>query len=430
MSLVRTGRALQVATPLPLLRERRDAMHGQRERLAQSVKTQFEFRANPDSAAGPTFRFEGHAATFEQPFDMWDSWGDPYTEVLDARACTRTLANQCDTQFLIGHNTGGIPLARTKSGTMNLGTDSTGLAVCVPALDGRSPQVQDLASAMERGDMDEMSIGFIAITQSWSPDYMERRLTEISLHRGDVSIVCWAANPSANGASLTTALPVSEAASRAAGLGRERRTPTAPYSAKPGEDAQCPQCHSMNDPASAYCDQCGTAIKATATTATAEETATQRCPCGSWNADDAKFCATCGAGISSDQDADNGGRGNGATDTGYGYGWASGRPAERRALPADGPQPDFSGKPAHDAAAHGEGSPQCPDPQCGAANASDAAYCDQCGGPLYDEGGLVTSVGSMDDVVSDASGIVEEDAEEALAARQARVRVLALTARH
>ena len=428
MSISRTGRALQVTTPLETLRERRDAMHHQHERRARPVPAQFEFRANPDSAVGPTFRFNGYAATFEQPFEVWDGWGDPYSEILDARACTRTLANSADVQFLIGHDTTGIPLARTRSATMALSADSTGLHVSVPSLDGRSPQVQSLASAMERGDMDEMSIGFIAIAQQWSPDYMERRLTEISLNRGDVSIVCWAANPNAAGAAMT-ALPITEAAARAAGGGRERRTPTAPYSAKPGEDAECPQCHSMNDPAAAYCDQCGTAIQATATTATAQETQTQRCPCGSWNADDAKFCSTCGANISSDQDADNGGRGNGTADTGYGYGWANGRPVERRALPADGPQPDFTGKPAHDAAAHGEGSPQCPDPQCAAANASDAAYCDQCGQPLYDEGGLVASVGSMDDIVSDASGVVEEDDEQALSARQARVRVLSLTGR-
>ena len=426
----RTGRAV-VATPIELLRERRDAMRGQRQRRAQPVPATFEFRANPSSASGQTFSFSGYAATFEQPFEMWDMWGDQYTEVLDSRACTRTLANQADVQFLIGHDVAGIPLARTRSGTMTLSADTTGLHVDAPSLDGRSPQVQSLASAMERGDMDEMSIGFIALGQQWSPDYMERRITEVSLHRGDVSIVCWAANPNAAGATLTTALPITEAGALAAGRPREARTPTAPYTAKPGEEAECPQCHSMNDPAAAYCDQCGTAVQATATAASAEETLTQRCPCGSWNADDAKFCSSCGANISSDQDADNGGRGNGASDAGYGYGWQAGqRPgAERRALPADGDQADFSGKPAHDPDSHGDGSPQCPDPNCGAANAADAGYCDQCGGLLYDQGGLVASVGSMDDVVSDASGIVEEDDEQALAAVRARVRVLALSAR-
>lgn len=70
--------------------------------------------------------------------------------------------------------------------------------------------------------MDEMSIGFIAVQQSWSPDYMERRITEINLNRGDVSVVCWAANPAANGASMT-ALPVSQSAARPPVPGREVR---------------------------------------------------------------------------------------------------------------------------------------------------------------------------------------------------------------
>lgn len=418
---------LHTATPLEVLRERRTAMRRQHERRTQRVPAQFEFRANPDSAAKPSFRFSGYAATFEQPFEMWDAWGDPYMEVLASSACARTLANQADVQLLIGHNDAGIPLARTGSGTMRLSADSTGLHVEAPALDGNSPLVQSVASAMERGDLDEMSIGFIALGQQWSPDFMERRITEISLHRGDVSVVCWAANPATAGASLT-ALPVTEAASRNAGGARERRTPTAPYSAKGGEDAECPQCHSMNDPSAAYCDQCGTAVQPTTTAAAAEETLTQRCPCGTWNADDAKFCSACGQNIASDRDADNGGRGNGSVDDDAWW-WKRRRPMERRGAPADGPQPDFSGKPAHDPDAHGEGSPQCPNAACGAANAADAGYCDQCGEPLYDEGGLVASVGSMDDVVTDASGIVEEDDEMALSARRARVRVLALARR-
>jgi HK97 family phage prohead protease len=417
---------LQVATPAAVLAERRSALPGRREQRRQAA--QFEFRANPSSAAGQSFRFNGYAATFEQPFTVWDSWGDPYQEVLAAEACAGTLAAGADVQLLIGHDTAGIPLARTGSGTMTLSADSRGLHVDAPALDGKSPLVQSLASAMDRHDMDEMSIGFIALAQQWSPDYMERRLTAIDLNRGDVSIVCWAANPNAAGATLSVPLPVTAAGARAAGGARESRTPTAPYSPKAGESAECPQCHSANDPAAAYCDQCGTAVQATATTAAAAETLTQRCPCGSWNADDAKFCATCGTNISSDLDADNGGSGNGAASAPSPWDWSARRGgAERRALPADGPPPDFSSKPPHDPTAHGTGSPQCPDPNCGAANAEDAGYCDQCGQALYDQGGLVASVGDMDDTVTDASGIVEEDTEMALSAARARVRVLTLS---
>jgi len=212
-----------ITAPAAEVRERRDAMLRIRERRTQTVpRAQFEFKARPDGTGGTTYSFHGYAATFESPFEMWDMWGDQYFEVLAAGACNRTLANQCDTQFLIGHNEASIPLARTKSGTMTLSADSVGLEVVVPSLDGRSPIVQSLASAMERGDMDEMSIGFIAVQQQWSPDYMERRITEINLNRGDVSVVCWAANPAANGASMT-ALPTSSATSRPSQPDREER---------------------------------------------------------------------------------------------------------------------------------------------------------------------------------------------------------------
>jgi HK97 family phage prohead protease len=382
---------LMTATALDVLREHRGDWRGRHERRRQPG--QFELRARPDGTGGTAYSFHGYAAAFEAPFEMWDAWGDPYQEVLAAGSCTRTLANAADVQFLIGHNEASIPLARTKSGTMQLHADTFGLEVVVPSLDGRSPVVQSLASAMERGDMDEMSIGFIATQQQWSPDWMTRRLTEINLHRGDVSMVCWAANPAANGASMT-ALPVSEAAARPDGAGRESRMPTAPYSAKPGEDAECPQCHSMNDADAAYCDQCGTAVRPSGASS-AEEAETQRCGCGNWNAADAKFCDQCGTNLASDLDADNGGAGNGATPAPLAYDgyWSARRPdGEQRASADAGITGDVearaaAGAPDYNAAEHGPGSTVCPG--CGAANGLDARFCDQCGAGLYDNDALI-----------------------------------------
>lgn len=255
--------------PAAELRERRDGMLRTRERRAQVVpRAQFELRAHADGTGGTAYSFTGYAATFESPFQMWDWWGDEYFEILAAGSCNRTLANMADVQFLIGHDESSMPLARTKSGTMTLSADSTGLEVVVPSLDGRSPIVQALASAMERGDMDEMSIGFIAVQQQWSPDYTERRITEINLNRGDVSMVCWAANPSTAGASMT-ALPVSQAASRAAGVDPGRREPERRADTEPAEqdDATqtCPGCAAVNDADAEFCDQCGQALDADAT---------------------------------------------------------------------------------------------------------------------------------------------------------------------
>lgn len=407
-----------IDTPLATLRERRTGMRGQRERLHRSARV--ELRAKPNGTGGTSYAFEGYAAAFENPFEMWDWWGDPYMEVLGAGSCNRTLANQADVQFLIGHDESSIPLARTKSGTMTLSADSHGLAVAVPSLDGANPLVQALASAMDRGDMDEMSIGFIATQQQWSPDFSERRITEINLNRGDVSMVCWAANPAANGATMRP-VQVSEAAARAAG-NREKRTPTAPYTVHEGEANECPQCHSMNDLDARYCDQCGTAVKPTGPAVVGEDE-TQRCgACGEWNASDAKYCDQCGALLASDMDADDGYY----PSAGY---YAAGRRGERRSVPGAGepeeqaPEPDFSSKPAYDPSHHNEdSSPTCPNPDCGAMNSQDAGYCDQCGTVLYDDGGLISD-GSLDDVITDASGLIEE--EDMTLARM-RVRVLQL----
>lgn len=382
---------LVTATSLDELREHRSAMTAKGIRSRHRQHSQFELRAAANGTGGTAYSFHGYAAVFDTPFEMWDAWGDPYFEVLAGGSCTRTLNNAADVQFLIGHDESSMPLARTKSGTMTLSADTHGLEVVVPALDMRNPMVQALASAMERGDMDEMSIGFVATQQMWSADWMQRTISEINLHRGDVSMVCWAANPAANGASMT-ALPVGEAAARVAGAGRESRMPTAPYSAKPGEGNECPQCHSMNDGDAAYCDQCGTAVRPTGASA-ADEDESQRCGCGNWNATDAKFCDQCGTNLASDQDADNGGSGNGATEAPSMYGWAQDRPgAEQRASADLGLTGDLddgyaASAPDYNAAEHGPGSPVCP--SCGAAGGLDARFCDQCGAGLYDNDQLI-----------------------------------------
>lgn len=272
-----------ITTSLDDLREHRSAMAARniRSRHVQTrPRAEFELRATQDGTGGTRWSFTGYAAVFEAPFEMWDAWGDPYFETLGLGSCNRTLANQADVQFLIGHNEASIPLARTRSGTMTLSADSTGLEVVVPSLDGRSPIVQSLASAMERGDMDEMSIGFIATQQQWSPDWMERRITEINLNRGDVSMVCWAANPAAAGASMT-ALPVSQAAARPAGVVEQRAAGDADTSEQ-GDDSGdaddaamppafnadehgpgstvCTSCSMPNGADARFCDQCGTGL--------------------------------------------------------------------------------------------------------------------------------------------------------------------------
>ena len=89
---------------------------------------------------------------------------------------------------------------------MTLSQDSRGGHVLVPAMDGSREDVRALASAVERGDMDEMSCAFVTRQQRWNDDFTRRTMLEMDLHRGDVSAVVFGANPATAGSSMA-ALP-------------------------------------------------------------------------------------------------------------------------------------------------------------------------------------------------------------------------------
>lgn len=139
-----------------------------------------------------TASFAGYATIYDFPYDVAggiESGG--WSETIARGACTKSLAENADVRCLVNHE--GIPIARTKSGTMELIDDDIGLRVEVPALDLRSSVANDVAIALERGDLDEMSFAFRVIRQEWNGEYTERIITELQLF--DVSIVTYPANP-------------------------------------------------------------------------------------------------------------------------------------------------------------------------------------------------------------------------------------------
>ena len=56
-----------------------------------------------------------------------------------------------------------------------------------------------MRSAVERGDLDEMSFAFRVMRQEWNSDYDRRWINEVSLDKGDVSLVNYGANPTTGG---------------------------------------------------------------------------------------------------------------------------------------------------------------------------------------------------------------------------------------
>lgn len=152
----------------------------------------FELRSD-----GDTLKFEGYASLFGVGYDMY---GGPekggWTEYVDKRAFERTLSSKPDVVLNLNHGEGGtgLPLARTTSGTLELRTDKKGLRPSA-SLDLRDPDVQALQVKVERGDVNQMSFAFRTIRQEWDDEETSRTLLELSLDRGDVSIVTNGANP-------------------------------------------------------------------------------------------------------------------------------------------------------------------------------------------------------------------------------------------
>jgi HK97 family phage prohead protease len=133
-----------------------------------------------------TMRLSGYAAVFND-----DSVPLPFIERIAPGAFRKTLSETPDVRLLINHE--GLPLARTKNGTLRLTEDQAGLYMDADLPDTQA--ARDLYTLVERGDVDQMSFAFRVIRQKWNEGRTERTLTELSLADGDVSVVTYPAYP-------------------------------------------------------------------------------------------------------------------------------------------------------------------------------------------------------------------------------------------
>jgi HK97 family phage prohead protease len=131
-------------------------------------------------------RLSGYAAVFNDA-----SVPLPFKERIAPGAFRKTLTEMPDVRLLINHE--GLPLARTKNGTLNLVEDDRGLRFDAELAD--TQEARDIYTLVERGDVDQMSFAFRVIRQNWNKDKSERTLTEVSLADGDVSVVTYPAYP-------------------------------------------------------------------------------------------------------------------------------------------------------------------------------------------------------------------------------------------
>lgn len=125
----------------------------------------------------------GYASVFDSPSEPM-----PFVEYVRRGAFAKTLNDGADVRLLIDHE--GVPLARTKSGTLMLEEDDRGLRV-EAMLDPANPDAARVISAMKRGDISQMSFAFRTIKDSWNTDRSVRELKEVQLY--DVSVVTFPA---------------------------------------------------------------------------------------------------------------------------------------------------------------------------------------------------------------------------------------------
>jgi uncharacterized protein len=129
------------------------------------------------TAADGTKTLDGYAIVFGvRSLDLGG-----FTEVVESRAVTDTLSGKPDILLLNNHNTSQV-LARTTSGTLRVSTDSVGVKFSC-SLDTRSSYANDLAIAVERGDIGGCSFGFQTLKDAWSNEggTLLRTLQKISV---------------------------------------------------------------------------------------------------------------------------------------------------------------------------------------------------------------------------------------------------------
>lgn len=151
------------------------------------------------AAGADTLGFTGLACATGQGYEMWD-WLGPYTEVVDAGAFTKTLAQaDLDVPLVLQHvdlrRIARTTVAAGDVGHLALAEDGEGLRTDAPALDPADPDVDYIARKIRSALVGEMSFRFRIDAGQWSPDWMEYHIQEVDIHRGDVAICGYGANP-------------------------------------------------------------------------------------------------------------------------------------------------------------------------------------------------------------------------------------------
>ena len=161
-------------------------LEARRGAIAGADRRTFSTEVRAAKQSDGTVRMSGYAA-------MWDREADglPFREVIKRGAFADSLGRGDDVFLLVNHDTDQLPLARRSAGTLSVAEDDMGLHVTAE-LDPANPRAAELASALERGDVDKMSFAFrVAADGSTKTEDGVRELRALDLY--EVSVVTWPA---------------------------------------------------------------------------------------------------------------------------------------------------------------------------------------------------------------------------------------------
>jgi len=135
----------------------------------------FEMRASPDKAGV----IEGRPIVFESKTDL-----GYFDEIIHQGALDKT--NLKDVRFLVNHNIGMVPLARSRNNnensTMRLMPDKDGLGIRLNLDIENNSDAKNLHSAIQRGDITGMSFMFSINGEEWEDlesDHPTRHIRDI-----------------------------------------------------------------------------------------------------------------------------------------------------------------------------------------------------------------------------------------------------------
>jgi HK97 family phage prohead protease len=133
----------------------------------------------------------GYAAVYNEQSSEIVEHGRSFVERIAPGAFRQTLEEKADVKLLYNHDS-KMPLARTRSGTLTLKSDRSGLQFSASLPE--TTLGNDVRALLERGDLSgEMSFGFFVEEDSWNAKRNERTVKRAKLV--EISIVQDAAYP-------------------------------------------------------------------------------------------------------------------------------------------------------------------------------------------------------------------------------------------